>query len=66
MTLQGIKPDADSLRILNESDLFFDIDLYENNFSFREHSLFRWAETKVAKASDFIAKCSNLTPIKEY
>jgi hypothetical protein len=40
---------------LNENDLFFDIDLFENNISFIEHSLFRWSNTKVAKIAEFIA-----------
>jgi hypothetical protein len=50
------KADDETLKKLGESaDLFFDIDLYETNFSFAEHSLFRWAETKVTKAIEFIS-----------
>jgi hypothetical protein len=40
---------------LDENDLFFDIDLFENGISFIEHSLFRWSNTKVAKIAEFIA-----------
>ena len=52
------KPNSDNLKVMGEADLFFDIDLFETNFSFSEHSLFRWAETKVAKGINFIAKYS--------
>lgn len=31
-----------------------DFDLYETNFSFVEHSFFRWARTKLDKANDFL------------
>jgi|SRR6516165_6947320 hypothetical protein len=48
---------SDDLKALGEQDLFFDIDLFETNISFVEHSLFRWAKTKVEKADAFIAKC---------
>jgi hypothetical protein len=58
------KPTAAEHELLGEADLFFDIDLFETNFSFTEHSLFRWANTKVAKAIDFIALCSGTTPPK--
>jgi len=43
---------------LDTNDLFFDIDIFEMNFSFAEHSLYRWASTKVAKAGTFIEFCS--------
>jgi hypothetical protein len=56
------KPTAAEYEVLGEADLFFDIDLFEKNFSFVEHSLFRWANTKVAKAIDFIALCSGKPP----
>jgi hypothetical protein len=52
------KPNTEELKAFQKFDLFFDIDLFETNISFTEHSLFRWAETKVAKASDFIARYS--------
>jgi hypothetical protein len=56
------KPSDTEYEMLGASDLFFDIDLFETNFSFAEHSLFRWATTKVAKAVDFIAMCSGKPP----
>jgi hypothetical protein len=43
---------------LHTNDLFFDIDIFETNFSFAEHSLYRWASTKVAKAASFIEFCA--------
>jgi hypothetical protein len=43
---------------LDENDLFFDIDIFETNFSFAEHSLYRWASTKVDKAAKFIEYCA--------
>jgi hypothetical protein len=36
-----IKPNEADLKALGEPDLFFDIDLFESNISFTEHSLFR-------------------------
>ena len=59
-----IKPTAAEYELLGEPDLFFDIDLYETNFTFVEHSLHKWAETKVAKAIDFIALCDG-SPMKD-
>jgi len=56
------KPSADNLKLLNEADLFFDVDLFESNFSFAEHSLFRWSQTKVERAIDFIAQQSGDPP----
>jgi hypothetical protein len=38
-----------------KNDLLFDIDLYETNFSFAEHSLARWSRTKIEKAANLIA-----------
>jgi hypothetical protein len=61
LTLEKKPTDAEYER-LGEADLFFDIDLFETNFSFAEHSLFRWANTKLAKAIDFIALCSGKSP----
>jgi hypothetical protein len=52
------KPTEEQYELFEDFDLFFDIDLFERNFSFAEHSLFRWAETKIAKAKDFIELCS--------
>jgi hypothetical protein len=52
------KPTEDQYRQLADFDLFFDIDLFERDFSFVEHTLFRWTETKMAKAADFIERCS--------
>lgn len=52
------KPTEDQYRQLADFDLFFDIDLFESNFSFEEHTLFRWTETKIAKATDLIEVCS--------
>jgi hypothetical protein len=52
------KPTEDQYKLLEVSDLFFDIDLFENNFSFEEHSLFRWTSTKLEKALAFIKSCS--------
>jgi hypothetical protein len=52
------KPTEDQYKMLSDFDLFFDIDLFEGNFSFAEHTLFRWTETKIAKALDFIRACS--------
>jgi hypothetical protein len=52
------KPSEEDFKILNRADLFFDVDLFEMNLSFAEHSLFRWGETKLEKAINFIAKCS--------
>ncbi|WP_409192434.1 hypothetical protein [Bradyrhizobium sp. RDM4] len=43
---------------LDSNDLFFDIDIFEQNLSFVEHSLYRWASTKVAKAATFVEFCS--------
>jgi hypothetical protein len=40
---------ASDLSELLTHQLFFDIDLYEQSISFREHSLQRWATTKVDK-----------------
>jgi hypothetical protein len=54
------KPTEAEYKILGEPDLFFDIDLFETNFSFAEHTLFRWANTKVAKATNFIALCTKI------
>lgn len=48
------KLDPDQYRFFDENDLYFDIDLFENNISFAEHSLYRWTGTKIAKAIDFI------------
>ena len=59
-----IRPSADDLKILSEADLFFDLDLFELNFSFSEHSLFRWGETKIERAVDFVARASG-DPVKE-
>jgi hypothetical protein len=52
------KPSATQLAALSSDDLFFDVDFFENNISFIEHSLFRWANTKVAKAKAFVAMCA--------
>jgi hypothetical protein len=49
---------SDLTEALDKSDLFFDIDLFENNISFSEHSLYRWASTKIAKAREFVDVCS--------
>jgi len=46
----------EEIEALKDNTMFLDIDLYERNFSFAEHSLFRWSETKVAKAAAFVAK----------
>lgn len=43
---------------LDKSDLFFDIDIYQQNFSFSEHAFYRWASTKVQKAASFIEFCA--------
>jgi hypothetical protein len=51
-------PTQDQYTILGDPDLFFDIDLYEQDFSFEEHSLFRWTETKLEKAIQFIKSCT--------
>jgi hypothetical protein len=59
MNLLQKPPNPDDLKALADYDLFFDVDLFETNFSFVEHSLFRWAETKLAKAINFIAKYSD-------
>jgi hypothetical protein len=48
------KLEPDQYRFFDENELFFDIDLFENNISFTEHSLYRWAGTKIAKAAEFI------------
>jgi hypothetical protein len=53
ITLQN-KPDESQYKELDNNDLFFDMDLFENNISFAEHSLFRWANTKIAKAAEFL------------
>ena len=44
----------DDLRSYDEYEIFFDIDVYENNISFREHSLARWGKTKVESATVFL------------
>lgn len=48
------KPDEKQLELLSTNDLFFDIDLYEKDISFFELNLYRWAQTKIAKADGFI------------
>ncbi len=50
-------PHDDEATGLLSHELFFDIDLYENNFSFREHTLHKWAITKVDKISELMKKC---------
>jgi hypothetical protein len=47
----------DVVEIALESDLFFDVDLYETNISFLEHSFYGWASTKFAMALKFIESC---------
>jgi hypothetical protein len=34
---------------LDENDLFFDIDIFQTNFSFEEHSLYRWPRQRSLK-----------------
>jgi hypothetical protein len=57
-TLVEKKPTPEQYELLDKSDVFLDIDLFETNFSFAEHSLYRWANTKVAKAVEFVAICT--------
>ncbi len=45
---------------LLEHQLFFDIDLFEHNFSFREHTLQKWAVTKLDKAVQFVRDCRDV------
>lgn len=63
MSLQT-PPAGDSRVEIDRSDLFFDIDLFERNISFVEHSLFRWASTKLAKALEFVAVCRAVAEAK--
>jgi hypothetical protein len=49
------KPTEQQLELLSKNDLFFDIDLFETEISFAEHSLYRWANTKISKAVEVIA-----------
>lgn len=56
--LTFLKPWGALPEALDGNDLFFDIDIYEQNFSFVEHSLYRWASTKVAKAASFVEFCA--------
>lgn len=49
----GVVPEK-TLDIVLRNDLFFDIDLYEANISFVEHSFYKWASTKFAIVSSFI------------
>ena len=51
---------AEQLRAFEGHEMFFDIDLWENDISFREHSLFRWGTTKVESAMTFIKLLQNL------
>jgi hypothetical protein len=53
------KPTIEQYEALDGFDLYFDIDLYETNISFVEHSVYRWAETKVHKAEEFIRLCAD-------
>ncbi|WP_298254724.1 hypothetical protein [Bradyrhizobium sp.] len=53
MTLQRQLTEEEA-KVLSGNDLFFDIDLFENNISFAEHSLGRWARTKLEKTSDLL------------
>jgi hypothetical protein len=62
LLLQGDKPTDNEYKLLDESDLFFDIDLFEKNFSFKEHKLYRWSSTKVDKALDLIKVYSEIEP----
>ena len=39
---------------LLKSQYFADVDLYEQNISFVEHSLYRWSRTKLEKAQDLL------------
>ncbi len=57
-TMMFLRPWGTLPEALDENDLFFDIDIYEQNFSFLEHSLFRWASTKVSKAASFVEFCA--------
>ena len=53
--------EEDEASLILEDDLFFDIDVYEQQISFVEHSFYRWSETKLAIASMFIDKCLSVS-----
>jgi len=52
--------DEKELGVLRQADVFVDIDLYETNISFSENTLFRWAQTKIPRAIDFISEFAKL------
>jgi|SRR6185312_2770188 len=58
LTLTFLRNWGDASQALDENDLFFDIDIYQQNFSFVEHSLYRWASTKVSKAANLVEFCA--------
>lgn len=47
--------------VLSQNDFTFDIDLFEQNTSFVEHNLFRWATTKHLKATEIVASLTKLS-----
>lgn len=61
MTFDRHKPTKEQYDEFAKNDIFFDVDHWELDTSFAEHTLFRWTKAKVAKVSAFVTICSAFT-----